>query len=73
MLGISAPSIQITLAGINASIIVERQFLKLGEEAFKMMMVTDGANCHLVFAWNKGGKANLFSKTCETEAALRIY
>ena len=52
MLGISISSIQITLAGINASIIVERQFLKLGEEAFKMMMVTDGANCHLVFAQN---------------------
>ena len=52
MLGINIPSIQITLAGINASIIVERQFLKLGEEAFKMMMVTDGANCRLVFAQN---------------------
>ena len=40
------------LVGINASIMVERQFLKL--EAFKVMMVTDGANCHLVFSEKEG-------------------
>jgi hypothetical protein len=45
-------SIYCELVGINASIMVERQFLKL--EAFKVMMVTDGANCHLVFSEKEG-------------------